>query len=102
MRSPDGSREQEREGHVVERGQGRHQVIGLEYDPDVPASHRRECRIGKGCEIPIGQTNDPGIGSNQTSEQVEQSGFAGTRSTHDGDEFAGSQFDVDAVDRMDC
>ena len=75
-----------KQGHldVLEDGELRDEVVGLEDETDPASTHLRQLVIGHPGNIFIAQEIGAGSRSVQATEQVQHGRLAGSRRTHDG------------------
>lgn len=81
---------------VVGDGEVGDQVEELEDDPDVVAAQFGPARLAVAVDLPSVEPEGAAVGAVQAAEEVEESGFAGSRGAGDGDEFAAFDGQVDA------
>ena len=93
--------ELERQGDVLQRRHGRHQVERLEDDADVAAAHERQRVLAEMGEIVSGDADGAGRGALQSGHDHQQRGLAGAAGTDDGDRLAWRDVDVDAAQNLD-
>ena len=79
-------------------GDGRHQVEGLEHEPDVVAPQDRELVVVEGAEVGVADEGLPGGEAVQAGHAVQQRGLARAGRAHDRGEAPGGELDRDAVE----
>ena len=78
----------------VERGQ---KIEALKDEADFVAAQQSAGGVAHGGEVVAIEKHAPARGLRQAANHVQHGGFSASRRTHDGDEFAGKDFDVDAA-----
>ncbi|MNT16934.1 hypothetical protein D3C72_1520610 [compost metagenome] len=92
--------QQQRQFHVLLRGQHRHQVVELEHEADVMAAPRRQLAAAHLVDALAFDADLAARGVVQAADQVEQGGLAGTGRAHQRDEVAAGDIQVDAVQHL--
>lgn len=94
-------RQQQRQLHVLLRGQGRHQVVELEHEADVLAASARKLARTHLLDVLAGDFDAAGGGRIQTADQVQQGGcLARARWAHQRDEVALRDVEVDPAQHV--
>ena len=93
--------QEERQLHVALGGEHRHQVVELEDEPHVGRPPSRQLATRELID-PLAADDDLAAGRRvQPADEVEQGGLAGPRRTHEGEELALRDVEVDAVQDLD-
>ena len=77
----------------------RDEVLALEHDPEDRAAETGPLALLDTRQVDTADDHVPGGRSIRASQQVEERGLARARSTHDGDELASGDLQVDASER---
>src|ERR1039458_8892140 len=93
------SRDNGRQGHVLQYGHPLEQVEELEDDADVAPPHARELVLGTPGHLLAGDLDGPLVGPVEANHQVQQRRLATTRGPHQGEERALLDSEVDAPER---
>jgi hypothetical protein len=91
-------REQQRQLHVLERRQHRHQVVELEDEADVPRPPRRKLGFRERGDVRAGHLQRPPRRLVDAGDEVEQGGLAGARRAHQRDEVARGDLEIDVLE----
>ena len=94
--------ERGRQGDVLERGEGRHEVERLEDEADLLAPQLRELLVRERVQVDAADDDATRRERVEAGEAVHQRGLARARRTHDRGPPAGRHGDVDAVERAHC
>src|SRR5438309_300788 len=90
----------QRKLHVLDGVEARQQVEGLEHEADVLVADRRELVVGELSHVLPGEHVRAGIGYVEATEDVHERRLARARGTHDRDELARSDVEIDAPERV--
>jgi hypothetical protein len=90
-----------RQRHVFERGHGRHQVEGLEHNPDIGGTETGKTVLVEGGVIDALHGHAPARCTLEPGNDHEQRRFARPGGTHHGDGVAHSHAEVDAAQDRD-
>src|SRR5262245_14374644 len=92
---------QERELHVLERGEHGNQVVHLEDEPDVARAPRGQLAGGHVRQLVTRDGDTAGRGHVEAAEQIEQGGLAGAARAHECHEVAGVDVEVQSLQHVD-
>ena len=90
-----------REQDVFERGERGDELVGLEDEADGLAADLGELVLGQVADGGAVEVDVAGGGCVQTGEQAEEGRFAAAGGTHDGDELAFGDGEVEAFEDVD-
>ena len=91
----------QRQFHVFEGRQARHQVKGLKHEADVAVAGGRLLFVVEGGDVLAIEKILAAAGAVQQAEQVEQGGLAGAGGPHDGNIFTRVDVEADIVEGVD-
>src|SRR5699024_4965322 len=91
----------ERESDVLGRGERGDEVEVLEDVTDLAATQRGTLLGPEAAHRGAPDLDDARVGGVEPASDVEERRLAGARRTHDGDELARTDVEVDAVERVD-
>src|SRR5206468_11062553 len=89
------------QGDVLGRGQGAHQVVGLEAEPDLVPAQTGELLVAQAAEFDVANVDLPGGDGVEAGQAVHERRLARARRAHDGAELAGGEPDGNAVEGPD-
>ena len=95
------TRENSREGGVIEGGQSRKQGVGLQEKTDPPGPDPAQLAAGKGQQIRSFQFQRAVIRPGEGAEQGHERGFAGTGTPADGNKLRRADFQRDGLHGRD-
>ncbi len=88
---------QQRQFDILLRVEHRHQVVELEHEADMVAAPGRQLAAAEAVDALALDLDLAAGGAVETADEVEQGGLAGTGGTHEGNEVAALDLQVDAV-----
>ena len=92
------SGERQRECDVLDRVQGRNQVVRLEDEADLVAAHLRELLLVQSGELDVAEEHLPRCERVESGDAMQQSRLAGTRRAHDRGVRPALEVDIDIVE----
>src|SRR5256886_920749 len=90
----------ERQLDVLDGVESREEVVRLEHEADVLVPDRGELVVGELADVLAGEHVRPAVSDVETPEHVHQRGLPRTGRSHDRDELAGPDVEVDAAQRV--
>src|SRR4051812_32613716 len=88
-----------RQADVLLRGQGRHQVVGLEDEADPVTPQPRERLVTEPRELLVADVHGSGVGAVERGRAVHEGRLPRAAGPHDGGEPAGLEVEAHAVER---